>query len=596
MPKQIHSMMPTILSLYSQIWRHLSINRKKQFIYLLILVVLVAFFEVVSIGAVMPFLGVVISPNKVLSSDIARPIVELIGVTTPRDAIVFMATIFGILSICTACLRALLLWQQTKISFEVGSEFSKKAYYRCLMQPYQIQITKNTSELIAGITTKAGGIVGNTLYPALIIISSILITLSIFSGLLYLNPLVAVSTAACFGFIYFFIMSLSRPKLMRCSAQISKDNNQVLKILQEGFGGVRDVLLEGSQIAHANKFANIENRLRASLATAHILSTAPKYAVEAIGMIFIAGVVVFQVISGGEVEELIPTLGVFALAAQRLLPVLQQAYSAWSTVKGGQSSAEDVMSMLNQDVIRTSDDKYGAQLIFSSQVTLKNISFKYKNQGPYVLQDLSFAIKKGGRYGIIGETGCGKSTCLDLIMGLLSPTSGQLMVDDEVITLANSSLWMRHVAHVPQTVFLSDASIVENITLDNLGEEIDNEKLESAIEGAQLFQVISKMPDGLNTVVGERGIGLSGGQRQRIGIARALYKNADFLVFDEATSALDGNTEEAVMEAIQMLNKNLTIIIVAHRMTTLKGCDQIIELSAGKVSRFGTYEEIMGIA
>jgi ATP-binding cassette subfamily B protein len=583
----------TTLNLYKKLWHYLSNTKKRQFIFLLFLIVLVSFFEVLSIGAIMPFLGVITSPEKVLASVYFRDAMQLFSIDNVRTSIFFIAALFAFLVIFTGCLRTLLLYFQTKVSFETGSDISVEVYYRTLSQPYLFHASNNTSELITGITAKAGGIVGNTLFPGLIIISSGLVLLSILGTLIYISPFVAILAIFIFGLMYYLVAKFTKPTLSEYSTRLNIYNSKKLKSLQEGFGGIRDVLLEGSQIIRVKQFKEIDEHIRNALSSMHIISTAPKYAIEAIGMIFIVGIVVYQSYKEVGIDEWIPVLAVFAMSAQRILPLLQQMYSGWSAIKGGKDSAEDVLRLLNLEVLQSPSFNQVEPLQFHKQLRIENVSFGYQAGYLNTIKDLSFTFEKGKRYGIIGETGSGKSTFVDLIMGVISPSAGEIYVDDIKITQQNSARWMRRVAHVPQHVFLLDASIAENIALGVATEKIDNDRLNLAIEGAQLTSVLANLPNGYNTPIGERGIRLSGGQQQRIGIARALYRDADFLVFDEATSALDSQTESAIMHAINSLASDLTILIIAHRLSTLKGCDSIIELNNGSITRIAKYSEII---
>jgi ATP-binding cassette subfamily B protein len=282
------------------------------------------------------------------------------------------------------------------------------------------------------------------------------------------------------------------------------------------------------------------------------------------------------------------------LGAQRILPLLQQFYTSLTSLRGGQASLEDVLHLLNQplpDYLSLASIK---KLTFDRQIELLGISFKYGSDQPWILSEINLRIPAGARVGIIGATGSGKSTMLDIIMGLITPTCGSLLIDGKVITLENHRGWQAHIAHVPQAIYLADSTIAENIAFGVPLEKIDHDAVRLAAQRAQLSAVVESWPQKYSTPVGERGVRLSGGQRQRIGIARALYKDADVIILDEATSALDNETESSVMTAIESLDKNLTVIIVAHRLSTLKGCNQVIEMVRGEINRVGSYQEIIG--
>lgn len=295
----------------------------------------------------------------------------------------------------------------------------------------------------------------------------------------------------------------------------------------------------------------------------------------------------------GGIVSAMPVLGALALGAQRLLPLLQQCFQAWSSIRSNQASLADTLDLLEQPMPEHARQGDVPPLVFERNIRLDDVYFRYSPESDWVLRGVSLEIPKGSRVGVMGETGCGKSTMLDIVMGLLSPTSGSLAVDGVVIGADNGNGWQAHIAHVPQSVFLADSSIASNIAFGVPVDEIDMERVREAALRAQLLDTIQSWPEQFDTRVGERGVRLSGGQRQRIGIARALYKRADVLVFDEATSALDNETERAVMESIQALGADTTVLIIAHRLNTLNSCNIIVELGKGQVARVGSYRDIL---
>ena len=279
----------------------------------------------------------------------------------------------------------------------------------------------------------------------------------------------------------------------------------------------------------------------------------------------------------------IPVLGALALGAQRLLPVLQQAYASYSTIKGSKSSFEDILNLLDQSLPEYADQPLPEPIPFAKEIKLNNLNFRYSEDAPWVLKNVNLSLKKGSRIGFMGVTGSGKSTLLDIIMGLLPATEGGLMIDNQTINNQSRRAWQAHIAHVPQNIYLSDSTIEENIAFGIAKELIDHQRVKKAAQQAQIAELIEEWKDNYQTFVGERGIRLSGGQRQRIGIARALYKQANVLIFDEATSALDDQTEKKIMDEIYQISQNKTLIIVAHRLSTIKGCDQVYKIENGAV-------------
>jgi len=374
---------------------------------------------------------------------------------------------------------------------------------------------------------------------------------------------------------------------------MARESVQVIKSLQEGLGGIRDVLIDGSQATYCQVYRNADLRLRRAQGNSAFISASPRYGMEALGMLLIAALAYSLAQQDDGIAKAIPILGALALGAQRLLPVLQQAYGSWAGIQSGQAALQDTLNLLDQPLPSYADQPAAEPLSFKHTISLKQLAFRYSPQTPYVLEQINLTIAKGSRVGFIGATGSGKSTLLDIVMGLLEPTEGTLEIDGKPVTPGNNRAWQAHIAHVPQAIFLADSSIEENIAFGVPPDQIDHERVRQAAQQAQIADIIETWPKQYQTFVGERGIRLSGGQRQRIGIARALYKQADVIIFDEATSALDNETEQAVMQAIEGLNENLTILIIAHRLTTLKNCTQIVELSECGIKRTGSYQDIV---
>jgi ATP-binding cassette subfamily B protein len=311
------------------------------------------------------------------------------------------------------------------------------------------------------------------------------------------------------------------------------------------------------------------------------------------GLVLIALLAYFLVQSSTDNSLIIAMLGALAVGAQRLLPVLQLAYASWSSIIGGKGILSSVLELLEQPLpVKEYDKKI---LPFKDKIIFQNIRFQYSKSAPITLSNIALEIKKGSCIGLIGETGSGKSTFLDILMGLLLPSEGSIIIDDVIIDNDNYINWQANIAHVPQNIFLSDSSILENIAFGSNLEDIDHERVKNACKIANIDNIISSWSDGYNSRVGERGVKISGGQKQRIGIARAIYKNASVLVLDEATSALDNETETEVMTSINQLSSDLTIIMVAHRLSSLKNCSHIIKLDKGKISKIGSYEELINI-
>ena len=551
--------------------------------------------EVLSIGALIPFIGAVTAPDALFDHPNAQAIIQRLNLLEPNQLLLPMTIAFCCAAIFAGGVRILLVWAQTKFSYAIGADLSFSIYRRALYQPYRVHLAHNTSELISGISNKANMVAVSIIMPLATILSSLLMLSSILITLLVIDPLIAFTAFFGFGSIYLSMMLVSKKVLAADGSRINYEAGRVIKALQEGFGGIRDVLIDGTQAIYCQIYRDADLPLRRAQANIAIIGNSPRFGVEALGMVLIATLAYLLARQPSGIQTAIPILAALALGAQRLLPVLQQAYASWTRIRGGQAPLKAVLDLLDQPLPAYLDAPRSPSVTFQREITLSNLSFRYAESGPWVIsKGLNLSIAKGSRVGFIGATGSGKSTLLDIIMGLLEPVQGALEIDGIEITQANHRGWQSHIAHVPQSIFLADTTVSENIAFGVPADRIDHDRVRQAAQMAQIAEVIESWKDQYNTLVGERGLRLSGGQRQRIGIARALYKQASVIVLDEATSALDGSTERRVMEAIEGVSAEVTVIIVAHRLTTLKTCTQIIELDAGKVTKTGTYDEIIG--
>jgi ATP-binding cassette, subfamily B, bacterial PglK len=582
-----------LLNLLVHLWYHLSKQRRRQFLLLVGLMVLSAFAEVASIGAVLPFLGILIAPERVFNHSFVGHMAQDLGITSADQLLLPLTIAFIGFAIIAGVIRIFLTWANTRIAFSTGADLGIKVYRRTLYQPYWVHASQNSSEVISGITIKTNLVVFDVLVPLLTIFSATLLVVAIMITLIAIDPVVALVAGAGFGFSYALVTWVSRRQLHRNSNRVAQEQTQVIKALQEGLGGIRDVLLDGAQEVYCNVFRKADHILRRAQGSTLFIGLSPRYAMEAFGMVVIAALAYVLSQQVGGILAAFPVLGLLALGAQRLLPSLQQIYYSWASIVGSQASLADTLALLDQPLPDEHLLSKIAPLSFEEEVRLDGVHFRYNAKSPWVLKGLNLAITKGDRVGFVGSTGSGKSTTLDLLMGLLIPAEGKLLIDGQPVNANRLRGWQRSIAHVPQSIYLADTSLVENIAFGVPLDKIDLNRVKRSARQAQIADYIESSPEGYQTLVGERGISLSGGQRQRIGIARALYKQARVLVFDEATSALDNATERSVMDAIGMLDKDLTIILIAHRLTTVQDCDTIVELENGKVVAQGTYEQLL---
>jgi ATP-binding cassette, subfamily B, bacterial PglK len=581
---------PTLSSLIPQLWHHLNKKRKRQIILVLLLMLVSAFTEVISLGAVLPFLAILISPETVYNQPYINDIAMYFDIMSPDELILPITIIFVLSALSAGFLRILLLWSSTKVTYGCGADLSFDIYQRTLYQPYQVHLSRNSSEMISSIINKVNNVTFGILLSLLNLLSSGVMLIALLSALIVIDPVTTFTAALGFGFTYGIISFISRRQLKQNSIRISVEQGRVVKALQEGIGGIRDVLLDGTQSVYCEQYQRSDLPVRQASGNNLFISQYPRYAMESVGITLIVTFAYYLSQNADGVTVALPLLGTFAFGAQRLLPALHQIYSSWACIVGTHASLADTIEMLEQPIPKEQDHN---EVNYNNEIKFDNVSFRYSSDKPWVLKNINLQVPKGVSIGFVGTTGSGKSTSIDLFMGLLDPVRGTIFIDDKPLNDDLKRAWQNKIAHVPQNIFLADTTILQNIALGVSIENIDIQRVKKAAQQAQISEFIESSPEGYMGLIGERGIRLSGGQRQRIGIARALYKQASVLVFDEATSSLDNATEQSVINSISALNANLTIIMIAHRLTTIKYCDTIIEFVDGKIAAQGTYEQLL---
>lgn len=578
-----------------RLWAEVSRSKKLMLIGLFILMLLSSFAEVLSLGAVLPFLGVLTNPQTVLQSKILAPVLQMLGIESAQDLILPMCLIFGFAIALANALRMLTFWVTTRLSYAVGFDLSASVYRKVLYQDYQFHVSKNSSEVMAGIS-KAGGLIYTVVIPCLNLINSALMIVCIFVALLVIDWKASLSTFIGFAILYSLVMWFANKHLIYHGEQINKQTSLIIKVQNEGLGGIRDVLIDGLQEIYSRSYQAADLRLRRASGSNAIISIAPHYAIETLAVLLILVVAYFLALAPKGILSAIPILGVLVLSAQRVMPLVQQFYSSLTALRGNKSISEDALFWLSLPAPSSNEmSKDTEEVSFDKLIKLEAVGFQYLSGSNPVLTNVAYEIPKGSVIGIMGKTGSGKSTLVDILMGLLQPTSGSVQIDGISLTRKNSRSWQKKIAHVPQYIYLADVSIAENIAFGVPLGQIDMNRVNDCIKKADLVELVTSWPEGVDTLVGERGVRLSGGQRQRIGIARALYKDAEVIIFDEATSALDYETEASVMRAINDLGlagNRLTVFMIAHRLSTLKHCDQIVELEKGVIKAVHKYSDI----
>ena len=582
-----------LLSLLRRLFGHLSARRRLQFFLLLLLIVASAVAEVVSLGAVLPFLAALTAPEQVFRYAFVADFLGRLGIDSADELLLPVSVAFAVAAIVAGAIRVALLWANTRLAYATGADLSIAVYRNTLYQPYRVHIARNSSEVVSGITRKVDMVVTGMILPVLVLMGSMVLLVAIAGALFLIDPVVAGIAMLGFGGSYVVVTLTARRRVQRDSERIAEKQGEIFKALQEGLNGIRDVLLNSTQERYSRIYRQADLPLRRAQGNVSFISQSPRYAMEALGMVLLAVLAYFAVTQPQGAAGALPTLGAVALGGQRLLPALQQAYAAWSSILGYRQTLWDTLVLLDQKLPAHAGTPLPPPMDFAEEVRFEKVRFAYDAEQPPVLDGVDLVFRKGEHIGIIGSTGSGKSTLINILMGLIEPDEGRMLVDGVPLQWPDVRAWQRNVSHVPQAIYLVDASFAENIALGEPREVLDMQRVEQAARQAQIADFIESRPGGYQAAVGENGVRLSGGQRQRLGIARALYKQASVLVFDEATSALDGVTEQSVMQAIDDLEGNLTVVLIAHRLTTLRNCDTIIELAVGRVVREADYAETM---
>ena len=564
---------------------HISKRRKLQFVGLFLLMLTGALAELCTLGAVLPFIATLSNPGKVFEYPVIAQSLELLGFQKTSDLTVPLTLLFCGIVVFAAAIRVALAFASNRFVYGLGHDLGVRVYECILNQPYTYHVKQNTSEFIAAIN-KVTVVVNTVLLPMVQALIATIIALTIASAVFVIQPILFIAIAFCFGLVYLLISLTIKARLRANSVTFSKTSVTRIKCLQEGVGGIRDVILDGSKSQFIAEFQFEDAKMRRAQASNNFLNTLPRFLVEGLGVLVIVAIAFFLSQKDGGLVESLPLLGLVVLGAQRLLPLMQVIFISWSKFTGNSRVVLDVLEFLKlpEPIAQVQGSITENQLPLCTSIAINKVSFTYGDDQEEVLHKISLTIPKGSCVGFRGETGCGKSTLIDLVMGLLNPTSGTIEIDGTPLNDLNRESWHKNIAHVPQGIFLADSTVLENIGFGLPRDLIDMGRVNKAVDAAILSSFISDLPQGLETNVGERGVRLSGGQRQRIGIARALYKHASVLVLDEATSALDGETERKLMQKINQFDSNLTILMIAHRLETLGNCDFQVAMKSGRIT------------
>jgi ATP-binding cassette subfamily B protein len=551
--------------------------------------------EAFSVSALIPYLAILSDPPKIFTYDFLKKYLVFLGINSSYKLIIITTVLFVSLMVLSAFLKWLLMYLSLRISSLIQAELGSLIYKKTLYQNYTYHTNINSSEILKNLH-RPNEIVSNIIIPILNAINGIFLILSIMLTLILINPEFIILIFIFVALFYIVIMFFVRKVISSQSLKMNDIQVSISKVLLESLGAIRHILINSNQDHYSNSYKKKVSYLRRIINSLALINNTPGIVLQSFGIIVLSLFAAYVTINSDQSNSLvsgITFLGAIAFAYLKIVPALQTIYASWASIKNTEVSlliALDVFKLPNPYFY---DNSSSPKVDFKKFIQLKNVFFGYKKNSDYILRGVNLKILKGERVGIIGETGTGKSTLIDLILGLYHPSKGSLVVDGLIIDSTNYQSWQTNISEVPQSIFLSDSTIAENIAFGIPFDNINFDLVKSCAKKAQILDMIEQHEDGFLAKVGERGVRVSGGQKQRIGIARSLYKEAEILIFDEATSALDNDTENGVMEAINGLSKELTIIIIAHRISTLMNCDNIFEIKQGQIISHGNYDDFI---
>lgn len=564
---------------------------KIKLVILLLLTLFGGALEIVSIGLIAGFVSVVLDPNILFNMEILSPFLEFLAIETQRDVLVYGSVFIIILFLIKNAYIVFYKYLKARFVHNRYRSISTRLFEVYMHTPYAFHLRRNSADLIRNVSREAGNITASVMMPLLRIVSEGIMVVGLVTLLLVVEPVVTLAAIVLLGGTSFGFLKLIKNRMDYYGKEAFRERAGMIKAISEGVGGLKDVTVMNRQNWFVERFQRSVNLLTRSHIFRDVIKQSARPVLETVAVTGMLVITIFLMWEGKSIASLASILALFALSIQRLLPAMNNMVNDYNVLHYHLPSVspihEDIMSL------QVKKDKLDVEKVpFREKIELLSVTYAYPETEAEVLKNVSLVIPKGSAVGIVGSTGSGKTTLVDIILGLLSSQKGKVKIDGEDIE-KKMSAWQRNIGYIPQVIYLSDDTVKNNIAFGIPEEEIDEERVWKCIKAAQLEKFVKELSDGVDTFIGERGVRLSGGQRQRIGIARALYSDPEVLVMDEATSSLDNVTEKFVINAIEKLKKGRTLIIIAHRLTTVKKCDKLYILKEGKIVAEGSYEDLL---
>ena len=564
--------------------------------WLLIMILIMALIDMIGVASILPFMAVLTNPSLIETNSILNKmfqISKIFGIENDQEFLFSLGIFVFLLLVFSLTFKALTTYVQLRFVSLREYSISKRLIEKYLYQPYSWFLGRHSADLGKTILSQVGEVVGGGIRPLMEVIAKSTVSIAIIFLLIIVDPKVALIVGFSLGISYGIIYIFLRRHLNRIGKKHLKHNQLRFTVISEGFGAVKDVKVGGLEDAYIRRYSESAQTFARTATSSAIISQLPRFFLEAIALGGVLLLILYLMAQSGSFNNSLPIISLYVFAGYRLMPALQQVYASFSQLTFSGPSIDKLYNEVkNLKLFNTNQNQEG--LSFNKAIILKNICYNYPNSLRAALKNINLEIPSRTTVGLVGTTGSGKTTTVDIILGLFQAQKGSLEVDGKIITEHNSRVWQRSIGYVPQHIFLIDDTVSANIAFGIDAKDINQVAVEKASKIANLHDfVVNELPNQYDTTVGERGVRLSGGQRQRIGIARALYHNPKVLILDEATSALDNQTEQAVMEAVNKLGKDITIIIIAHRFNTVKNCDVIFQFEKGELIKQGSFDDVI---